>query len=220
MIGELKARLRRWLAVRLAMMIRSVGPEVDQLTLPKFANSPRNLIFQSPRRISNPADITIGDDVSFGPGCMLHASRKYPGAFMRGREGVEPVHYTPSIRIGDRVSATGHVTIAAVSSVIIDDDVLLASHIFISDNMHGTSRVDIPFKYQPLERIAPVRIGRGCWIGEHAVILPGVVIGESSVVGANSVVTRSVPPRCVVAGAPARVLRSWDDEKREWVPCD
>jgi acetyltransferase-like isoleucine patch superfamily enzyme len=134
--------------------------------------------------------------------------------------GVEPVDYEPAIRIGDRVSATGHLTIGAVRSVLIDDDVLMASHIFISDNMHGTSRVDIPFKYQPLDRIAPVRIGRGCWIGEHVVILPGVSIGEQSVIGANSVVTQSVPPRCVVAGAPARMLRSWDEGERAWALCD
>ena len=220
MISGLKRRLRHWLALRLALMVRSVESEVDRITLPDFANCPRNLIFESPRRISNPGDITIGDDVSLGPGCALHATRRYPGRFMRGRQGVEPENYEPSIRIGDRVSATGHLTIGAVRSVLIDDDVLMASHIFISDNMHGTSRVDIPFKYQPLERIAPVRIGRGCWIGEHVVILPGVIIGEHSVIGANSVVTQSVPPRCVVAGAPARVLRSWDDGANRWVACD
>jgi acetyltransferase-like isoleucine patch superfamily enzyme len=219
-IGGLKSRLRHWLALRMALMVRSVENEVDALTLPRFANTPGNLIFQSPRRITNPGDITIGDDVSLGPGCMLLATRRYPGRFMRGRMGVEPVEYEPSIRIGDRVSATGHLTIGAVRSVLIDDDVLMASHIFISDNMHGTSRVDIPYKYQSLDRIAPVRIGRGCWIGEHVVILPGVSIGEQSVIGANSVVTQSVPPRCVVAGAPARILRSWDERERAWALCD
>ena len=57
----------------------------------------------------------------------------------------------------------------------IEDDALLASHIFISDNRHGYSRVDIPYKYQPLEGIAPVVVGRGCWIGEHVVIMSVVV---------------------------------------------
>lgn len=220
MTGALRHRLRRWLAIRLALLVRSVDNDIDRLTLPKFANTPRNLVFQPPRRIGNPDDITIGDDVSLGPGCMLQAIRSYPGRFMGGRMGVEPVSFEPNIRIGDRVSATGYLTIGAVQSVLIEDDVMMASHIFISDNTHGTSRVDIPFKYQPLERIAPVRIGRGCWIGEHVVIMPGVSIGEYSVVGANSVVTRSVPPRCIVAGAPARVLRSWDDDANRWVACD
>ncbi len=51
------------------------------------------------------------------------------------------------------------------------------------------------------------RIGRNCFIGGCSLILPGVEIGDNCVIGAGSVVTRSVPPRCVVAGNPARILR-------------
>ena len=51
------------------------------------------------------------------------------------------------------------------------------------------------------------RIGRNCFIGGSSLILPGVEIGDNCVIGAGSVVTRSVPPRCVVAGNPARILR-------------
>lgn len=51
------------------------------------------------------------------------------------------------------------------------------------------------------------RIGRNCFVGGSSLILPGVVIGDNCVIGAGSVVTRSVPPRCVVAGNPARILR-------------
>ena len=74
-------------------------------------------------------------------------------------------------RIGDRVSATGYLTIGAVDSVVIEDDVLMASNIYIGDNLHGTARADVPYKYQPLDRISPVVVGRGSWIGEHVVIL-------------------------------------------------
>src|SRR5438046_10634158 len=58
-----------------------------------------------------------------------------------------------------------------------------------------------------LEDMQPVRICRGAWIGFGALILKGVTIGEGGIVGANSVVTRDVPPRCVVAGSPARVVK-------------
>ncbi len=51
------------------------------------------------------------------------------------------------------------------------------------------------------------RIGRNCFIGARSVILPGIEIGDGSVVGTGSVVTRNVPPRCVVAGNPARIIR-------------
>ena len=56
----------------------------------------------------------------------------------------------------------------------------------------------------------PIRIGANSWIGFDSCILPGVTVGEGSIVGARSVVTESVPPYCVVAGNPARVVRLLD----------
>ncbi|MGI9261914.1 MAG: acyltransferase [Woeseiaceae bacterium] len=211
-------KFKRALAVRLGILIRNVEREIDRLTLPKFANNPKNLHFDSPRRISNPDRIWIGDDVSLGPGCLLSPSRRYPGPFMQGGVDVEPQEYDSEIRIGNRVSATGYLTIGAASKVEIGDDVLMASHIFINDNQHGMSRIDIPFKFQHLERISPVKIGRGCWLGEHVVIMSGVTIGEMSIIGANSVVTKPIPPRSIAVGAPARVIRQWDDEHGGWIP--
>ena len=212
----LTQKLKRRIGVRLGLLVRSVQGEVDRLTMPTFANKPRNLQFATPRRISNPGCIWIGDDVSLGPGCMLSPTRKYPGAFMQGAPDVDVQHFEPEIRIGNRVSATGYLTIGAAARVEIGDDALLASHIFISDNQHGHSRTDLPYKYQPLEKIAPVSIGKGCWIGEHVVIMPGVDVGDMSIIGANSVVTKSIPPRSIAVGSPARVIRSWNTETEAW----
>jgi acetyltransferase-like isoleucine patch superfamily enzyme len=64
------------------------------------------------------------------------------------------------------------------------------------------------FSSAPPEEIRPVMIGDDVWIGRHATILKGVTIGDRSIVGAGAVVTRSVPPDVVVAGNPARVVRS------------
>jgi acetyltransferase-like isoleucine patch superfamily enzyme len=139
---------------------------------------------------------------------------------MQGGPEIVPQKFESEIRIGHRVSATGHLTVGAASRVEIGDDVLMASHVFISDNQHGISRVDVPFKYQHLERIEPVKIGRGCWIGEHVVIMSGVTIGEMSVVGANSVVTRSIPARSIAVGSPARVMRRWDESEAAWISVD
>jgi len=209
-------KLKRRIAIKLGMLVRGVDREVNRLTLPKFANEPHNLHFDVPRRISNPQCIRFGDDVSLGPGCMLSATRKYPGAFMQGMTDVEVQEFEPAIRIGDRVSATGYLTIGATTLVEIGDDALLASHIFISDNQHGHSNTEVPYKYQPLEKIAAVSIGRGCWIGEHVVIMPGVQIGEMSIIGANSVVTESIPARSIAVGSPARVIRQWNDATDAW----
>jgi acetyltransferase-like isoleucine patch superfamily enzyme len=209
-------KFKRRIAIKLGLMVRSVDREVNRLTLPKFANEPHNLHFDAPRRISNPQCIWFGDDVSLGPGCMLSATRKYPGAFMQGVAAVDVQEFEPAIRIGDRVSATGYLTIGATTLVEIGDDALLASHIFIGDNQHGHSNIDLPYKYQPLEKIAAVSIGRGCWIGEHVVIMPGVEIGEMSIIGANSVVTESIPARSIAVGSPARVIRQWNGDTDSW----
>jgi len=64
--------------------------------------------------------------------------------------------------------------------------------------------------------VAPVRIGRGAWLGQNVVVMPGVTIGELAVVGANSVVTRDVPPRTIAVGVPARPVKVWDDGARAW----
>ena len=217
----MRHRLLKWLGMKIALLVRSAEKDVQKKFLPRFANEPRNLQIESPHRLINAKHIEVGDDVSLGPGCMINAIRRYPGAFMSGApEGIEVQEFDPVIRLGNRVSATGYLTIGACQSVVIEDDVLIASHVFISDNAHGRSRTDIPYKYQPLENIAAVVIGKGSWIGEHVVVLPGVTIGEYSIIGANSVVARDVPPRSIAVGAPARVVRTWSDEAQDWVPAD
>lgn len=67
----------------------------------------------------------------------------------------------------------------------------------------------------PLRGASAVKLGDFVWIGFNALVLPGVEIGACSIVGAGSVVTKSVPPRSIVAGNPARVLRSLTDEEAE-----
>ena len=64
---------------------------------------------------------------------------------------------------------------------------------------------------QGLTKVAPVRIGRGAWLGQNVVVCPGVTIGEGAVIGANSVVNREIPPHSLAVGAPARVLRTFSD---------
>lgn len=62
----------------------------------------------------------------------------------------------------------------------------------------------------------PIHIGKGCWLGAGAVVVPGVTIGEYAVIGAGSVVTRDIPPNVLAAGAPCRVLRELDEGDREY----
>ena len=104
--------------------------------------------------------------------------------------------------IGDRAFINYGVDVAATGLVSIGADCLIGTHVSIIDNaFHGLmDRHEVPAPQ-------PVIIGENVWIGNRAIILPGVTIGEGAVVGTGSVVTRDVPARTVVAGNPARVIR-------------
>ena len=214
----MKKKFIRWFGGKLATIVRIAELEQEELALERFANKPVNLRVQSPSRIINSGFITIGNNVSLGPGCMLNAIRRYPGRFLSDLpDDIEVQSYEPAIEIGNRVSATGYLTISAVELVTIEDDVIIASSVFIGDNSHGRSRTDVAYKYQPLEDISPVKVCRGCWIAEHVVIMPGVTIGEFSIIGANSVVSTDIPARSIAVGSPAKVVKVWSESDAGWV---
>jgi acetyltransferase-like isoleucine patch superfamily enzyme len=212
-------RFNRHIASELGAFIHRANAAIAAKTLPTFGNSPRNLVIELPRRINNPRCIFLGENIWIGPGTLLNPVTRYPSSSIKHPERAQKVQeFNPRIIIGNRVTATGSLTIGAVNEVVIEDDVLLASNITILDNSHGYENVDIPYKYQALTRIAPVLIKRGCWIGENVVILPGVTIGEMTIIGANSVVTKDIPDRCIAVGTPARISKQWDGVSQRWVP--
>lgn len=217
-VDEMKNLFIKWFGRKLAALVRSAELERERSVLSRLANKPENLRIEPPFRIINSQFITIGDDVSLGPGCMLNAIRRYPGRFLSGLpDGVEVESYEPEIRIGSRVSATGYLTLSAANLVTIEDDVIFASSVFIGDHAHGRSRTDVAYKYQPLEDVSPITIGRGSWIGEHVVVMPGVSIGEFAIVGANSVVSEDIPPRSIAVGSPSRVVKVWSSDSSAWI---
>jgi acetyltransferase-like isoleucine patch superfamily enzyme len=116
---------------------------------------------------------------------------------------VEMVTYTSGrIEIGSHTFINYGSSIAARVSVKIGSYCHLGHYTFVMDNdQHDiVRRMELPQSY-------PVIIEDHVWIASKAVILPGVRIGTRAVIGAGSIVTKDVPPRCVAAGNPARVLR-------------
>lgn len=219
----MRRRIRWALRNVAARVIRPLYHYAERLAeddLPRFANEPRNLRIERPRRLSDTDRVWVGDDVSIGPNSLIVPQTYYPTEVMRDprRDVVDLQRFDPRIVIGHRVTATGGLTIAAMQEVVIEDDVMFAANVFISDGLHGYARGDEPYKYQPMFRIAPVRIGRGSWLGQNVVVLPGVTIGELAIVGANSVVTRDIPARSIAVGQPARVIKRWDAVTGRWVP--
>lgn len=113
--------------------------------------------------------------------------------------------------IGNHVSLGYDCHIGAIGAVSIGDNVLIGSRVYISDHHHGSSMPDelvIPPLQRRLFFKGPVVIEEDVWIGEGAAILPGVTIGKGTVVGANSVVTKSFPAYSIVGGVPAKMIRS------------
>lgn len=94
--------------------------------------------------------------------------------------------------------------------MVIEPNVLIARYVYISDHTHAYQSGDRAIKDQGITKVSPVRICEGAWLGQGAVICPGVTIGRNAVVGANSVVRHDVPDFCVAAGVPAKVIRRVD----------
>ncbi len=131
--------------------------------------------------------------------------------------------FKPQIIIKDNVSAVDFVHIAATNYVEIGNNVLLASRVYISDHNHGIykgenqSDPDQPPGNHLLDSEQKVIIGDNVWIGQQVSILPGVNIGKGSVIGANSVVTGNIPPYSLAVGAPARVIKIFNREQKQWI---
>jgi acetyltransferase-like isoleucine patch superfamily enzyme len=119
--------------------------------------------------------------------------------------------FSPKIIIGNNVSINSDCHIGAINEIIIEDDVLIASKVFITDHYHGVIEsevISVPPSSRKLHSKGPVKIEKNVWIGEGVVILPNVTIGENSIVGANSVVTKNIPKNSIVGGNPAKIIRT------------
>lgn len=169
------------------------------------------LFFRKARLVRRPIYIrgkkgfVYGRGLTTGHGCRIEASSKKKTLFIG-----------ENARIGD------YVHICAEESVVIGDNVLIASKVFISDTNHGDYSGDNQSSpnINPAERELfhnPVFIGNNVWIGENVVILPGSIIGNGCVIGANSVVNgKKYPDNCIIAGIPSKIIKQYNPESCRW----
>jgi acetyltransferase-like isoleucine patch superfamily enzyme len=134
------------------------------------------------------AGLHLGDRVRLGEYCVLD------------------VPFGGQLRLGDRVTLTMGAVIASAAWVELGDDTIVGEYASIRDADHGMDLAS-PMRTQRLHA-EPVCLGNDVWIGRGACVLRGVTVGCGAVIGANSVVTRSVEAGHIAVGAPARILRS------------
>ena len=165
-------------------------------------------------RLGSVGCMQIGKGFTAGRGLWLEAVTDYAPANQK---------FSPQLIIGDRVSVGEYVHIGCNHRIMIGDDVLMGSKIYITDHNHGIYRGDktdnpnIPPSDRQLTEGESVEIGARCWIGEFVTILPGVTIGEGCIIGSHSTVTHDIPANSIAVGSPARVVKQWDEPTGQWL---
>lgn len=164
-----------------------------------FKHCGKGCLFVGFNRLIGKKHIEIGHHTKIGKYAVLTAWNK-----------VKDNLFTPSIVIGSSCNIGDYCHITCVNKIVIGDGVLTGRWVTITDNSHGTVSID-NLQKPPLLRVVvskgPVIIGKNVWIGDKATILPNVTIGEGSIVAANAVVTKNVPPFSVVAGNPGVIVK-------------
>jgi acetyltransferase-like isoleucine patch superfamily enzyme len=166
-------------------------------------------LIRLPFDIRNKSNIKIGKNFTSGFGCRIEA---FP----------LNEHLEICISIGNDVQINDYVHIGAGEKIIIGDNVLIASKVFISDLNHGNykgSDQDSPFSLPNNRKLStsPIVIKDNVWIGEGVCVMSGVTIGIGCVIGALSVVTKDLPDFSIAVGAPAKVIKVFDFDKNKWV---
>ena len=162
----------------------------------------RNLrVFGRPVMITGGKHIIAGDNVEICRMARIDAITYYPNTGQR---------FEPVLKLANNVVVQVSCHIGCINRVEIGEYTTMGARTYITDHTHGTVEPEdlkLPPRHRKLYSKGPVKIGKYVAIGEGCIILPGVTVGDHSVIGANAVVTKDVPPYSVVAGNPAKVIK-------------
>jgi lipopolysaccharide O-acetyltransferase len=114
------------------------------------------------------------------------------------------------------VSIQYSLNLGVADTVIIGDDTLIAQNVTIISHNHGVDPISEVKYHSQILSSKPILIGSNVWIGQNAIILPGVTIGDTSIVAAGSVVTKNVETLTIVAGNPAKPIKRFNKETQCW----
>lgn len=180
--------------------VRKMRSSIWHLSFKKFG---KKSYINSPLRLDGAWNIAIGNRVYVGYKTWLAALP------LTGAERC-------SLMIGDDCSIGDFNHIYCTKRIVLENGVLTAGRVYISDNLHGYKDIHTYIKDQSIMQHGEVVIGEGSWLGENVCVL-GAKVGKHCVIGANSVVTKDIPDYCVAVGAPAKVIKLYDVSMNKWV---
>lgn len=172
----------------------------------KFKKFGSNSILYKPLKISSHSDIVIGDNTTILNGARMQVYNSITGL-------------KSNIIIGNHCYIGYNNTFLAGENIVIEDGVLMASNILLSSENHSINPESSKYYMDQKLTCSPIRIGEGTWVGENCKILSGVEIGKKCVIGAGSVVTKSIPDFCIVAGSPAVIIKKYNFDQHKWESC-
>ena len=178
-------------------------------------NCGRGIVWGKNMVIRYPQKIRIQDQCIFDDGCVLDAKGESNKGISIGKFSMLGRHTVlgcknSDIFIGDHAGISPHCIIHAVDSsgVTVEENVVIGPMVYLAGggNYHF-ERMDIPISEQGMDFKGGIHIGKNCWIGANTVVLDGVTIGNDTIVGAGSVVSKDLPPFAIALGNPAKIIK-------------
>lgn len=160
----------------------------------------------SPLKLSGCRNIHIGNAVSIYKGARIEVVEKHIDTT-----------FSPNLTIGDNTSFEQDAHIICASKILIGHDCTISARVFITNVDHSYNTINQKVLLQKYE-VKDVEIGNYCFLGMDVKIFPGVHLGDNVIIGANSIVMSDIPAYCVAVGTPAKVIKRYDFDLKQWIP--
>ena len=164
-------------------------------------------------------------DYFIDPSCdvrKIHRMKICSGVVVQRDSWLDIAYENPNhkyiVEIGKGTNIGRRCVISAANKVVIGENVLIASNVYIADCGHEYKDINTPIMYQGITGTNnEVHIGSGSWIGANSAIFGNVTVGRNCVIGTNSVVKKDIPDYCVAVGSPAKIIKMYDLKLKQWV---
>ncbi len=167
----------------------------------------KSLIY-NPLLITNKKNIYMGDNVFFRDGARIEIIKEWQNQ-----------KFDSKLVIGSNTSFEQNSHITSAGSIKIGHDCVFSARTMITNINHDYKTLSTNVLKQKLI-CNDVVIGDYCFVGMDVKIFPGVTIGDNVIIGANSIVMHDIPSYCVAVGCPAKVIKKYNFDSKEWERCD